>query len=829
MPPVVRTNRRLKSTREVYSPLKIISLNNIAYVKIIRIDIMDFKDAAILGSKIYYNFLNSNENSFKSYDVLNIQFDKIYCYLKLDEKLRSLECLQFRINSILFNDFHIKVISYNEETKILKIAPDEKSGYHLKNATVENIKVVIDLTFLVSNVEEFYKRHCDNLHLPYYNNNINFDDEFLLYDEPSQEQINAIRGALSNPLSYIWGAPGTGKTRFVLARCVLPYIKADKTILIVAPTNNAIEQSLYGILPVLNSFGISSDNVFRMGTASNEFAKKYPMCCENSDIEKKIIKLSTVISDLEKQIKLYPEYQKSIEFEKLFSKCETDVPILFDKLESLYSTIKELNEKIVINEGKITLSKEQIKNLSSLKSKLTSQIETYNLSVKKYSKGLLSKIFKTKYYYYKSKLEESLAELSTTEQFIKNYSKQIDECKKENSEYFNSVQISTTHENELKMLIGKSTSFWDKLSAVAANINIDNLYEKKTTLSNYIEKGKNDLEKRKERYSIFEQDNLSGEYLQTKLDKYKEEYNSILSKSSTSRLLKCKVVATTIDTCISRLITNSDFNPVHIMLDEAGYCPLIKGATLLTYGCPITLFGDHMQLPPICEMEDKSFTYDNETVALYAQSTLYLEDILYDSHIIANRYLNNKPPVFDVLKKFDLNYTYRFGDELANILADYVYSNNFKSAIGQGMQLYCVHCPNFKSEVERVSITECQNLIKYVQSYTDEEIGIITPYKNQYKKIKELFRKNNINKDVFTIHSSQGQEFDTILLSVVDTNKKWFTNTLCNKSNGKNVINTAVSRAKKKLVIFCDVDYWNTQNKQLIKQILDFATQIDLC
>ena len=80
--------------------------------------------------------------------------------------------------------------------------------------------------------------------------------------------------------------------------------------------------------------------------------------------------------------------------------------------------------------------------------------------------------------------------------------------------------------------------------------------------------------------------------------------------------------------------------------------------------------------------------------------------------------------------------------------------------------------------------------------------------------------------EVLTIHGSQGREWDIVILSVVDTTNKWFTNSKCTKSNGLKVINTAVSRAKKKLVIVCDANYWKTQQEQLIGKLISIGKEI---
>jgi len=72
---------------------------------------------------------------------------------------------------------------------------------------------------------------------------------------------------------------------------------------------------------------------------------------------------------------------------------------------------------------------------------------------------------------------------------------------------------------------------------------------------------------------------------------------------------------------------------------------------------------------------------------------------------------------------------------------------------------------------------------------------------------------------ILTVHGSQGREWDTVILSVVDTNDKWFVDSRKSISKGLNLINTAVSRAKKNLIIVCDVDYWSNQYGQLITEL----------
>lgn len=92
---------------------------------------------------------------------------------------------------------------------------------------------------------------------------------------------------------------------------------------------------------------------------------------------------------------------------------------------------------------------------------------------------------------------------------------------------------------------------------------------------------------------------------------------------------------------------------------------------------------------------------------------------------------------------------------------------------------------------------------------------------------KKLPRERNDLK-ILTVHSSQGKEWDTVILSVVDTHDKWFLDSGNQLSKGLNLINTAVSRAKKQLIIVCDKNYWLNQDGQLITELLRSGEEVIL-
>ena len=65
---------------------------------------------------------------------------------------------------------------------------------------------------------------------------------------------------------------------------------------------------------------------------------------------------------------------------------------------------------------------------------------------------------------------------------------------------------------------------------------------------------------------------------------------------------------------------------------------------------------------------------------------------------------------------------------------------------------------------------------------------------------------------ILTVHKSQGREWDNVIFSVVDNNIKslWFSTAKIPKSNGASLINTAISRAKKRLILVLNKDFWQS-------------------
>ena len=77
---------------------------------------------------------------------------------------------------------------------------------------------------------------------------------------------------------------------------------------------------------------------------------------------------------------------------------------------------------------------------------------------------------------------------------------------------------------------------------------------------------------------------------------------------------------------------------------------------------------------------------------------------------------------------------------------------------------------------------------------------------------------------IFTIHGSQGQEFDNVIFSPVSLH---YHLTDSNQTHALYALNVAISRTKKRFFIVCDYTFWSKQKGQLIWAILQHAHVIN--
>lgn len=189
-------------------------------------------------------------------------------------------------------------------------------------------------------------------------------------------------------------------------------------------------------------------------------------------------------------------------------------------------------------------------------------------------------------------------------------------------------------------------------------------------------------------------------------------------------------------------------------------------------------------------------------------------------------FTNNTTPKFEKTSQVNLLSTHRFGKNLAQILNKFVYKFGFESALNIDTNLFFIDSnSNIDEAIERSSLEEVIIIKELVKKFEGKSFVILTPYKKQVKLLKEhLGRKYFEN--IMTIHKSQGSEWDNVIFSVVDDSnsgkrRMFFTNTINENFKGLNLINTVVSRTKKRLIIVANEDFWIKQkDTQLIGNLI---------
>lgn len=641
------------------------------------------KDDAVRSAQIYLDYLVAHRDEglgLVRARVRSVQGSLLDGEMALftDRVIRSGEGLVVRIGGTVYentaNVTHFRVMSIARRK--VTIAPSPELAEHIESAVEsrEAVYLEADLTFLVKRVMEWYKAYGDRVELFSSVSGCPLDPENPI--ALSENQYDCAALAMSSPLAYIWGAPGTGKTRHVLASCVLSYIRAGKKVILVAPTNNALEQSLQGLLRALSDMGgiDPAGKVIRLGVPGDIFRMVWPDICEEGAL---------------------------------------------NRLRS------EVSEKI-----------------SALQ-------------------------------YRNARIDASLAV------------------------------------REGKGREGAEDAFPDK----------------------------------------------SGKELKAEKKKNTAVLNGLLSKSRKltekgimGALEQFSVVAATVDTCLYKISPESAFKPDHIFLDEAGFCNVIKGMTLLGFGKPLTLLGDHMQLPPVFEGEQELLRDPEKQLArLWKISSLYMENVVLCEDLHAFCRQDPDRPVFQRMQVGSLTETHRFGPELAAVLAKRIYGPRFCSRSEGETKILFVNAPKKAADREkdedgkhrRVSHSEAaciRTLMENNLSHLNVTMGIITPYRRQRRLLSDtmdrLLKKHrmedeDMEDDIVTVHQSQGREWDIVLFSVTDAfDEKHFTDTVRNPQAMK-LINTAVSRAKKMLVIVGDAEDWKGKTGQLVSELFAVGTEID--
>lgn len=233
----------------------------------------------------------------------------------------------------------------------------------------------------------------------------------------------------------------------------------------------------------------------------------------------------------------------------------------------------------------------------------------------------------------------------------------------------------------------------------------------------------------------------------------------------------------------SRNSFREEFKFDYVIMDESSQIDIATGALSLSSAKNAVIIGDEKQLPNVVTNDMRKVT-----------DSIFEKYEIASGYAFSNSFLASVKRIVDTAPVCLLREHYRCHPKIIEFCNKKFYNgdlvvmtedNNEKDVIKVVRTAIGNHAREFHNERE---VEEIQEILKKSQ-YAD--IGIIAPYNEQVNLIK-----NNVgrNIDVSTIHKFQGREKDEIIISTVDNQISKFV-------DDPNILNVAISRAKKQLIL----------------------------
>lgn len=242
-----------------------------------------------------------------------------------------------------------------------------------------------------------------------------------------------------------------------------------------------------------------------------------------------------------------------------------------------------------------------------------------------------------------------------------------------------------------------------------------------------------------------------------------------------------------------------------IIIDEATQCDVITGLPLLFATKKLVVVGDSKQLSAITNDE-----VDNNIDEFYRYSN--------------NNFLNSIKNVFNITPQV-LYEHYRCDYNIINFCNKYYYDNALKIYSDSTNEAISIMNADKYKGAERVGKSFVNKReIKSINAILKKDTSsfVITPFKEQANLLVKQYNKEMCG----TIHSFQGKGADYVYFSAVLNDFQNCNNHIRGKNNlfTKELINVAVSRAKRKFILVCDKKYFEKNSKYVIdvKNLIDY-------
>jgi hypothetical protein len=694
---------------------------------------MTLSQLCIKAATQYRKYLDGTKGGCETISVeLKQQEGESQWKLQLSKSVFNPDCVELKVSGMEVSRDLYRVVSVDWLRKEIVL---EFTQAHpaFEAASAKSIKLVSDLKHLVDNVRRWYEEHGETIKMPEQGAGLRVSDMIPL--RPA-DQRPAVETVLNAPLSYVFGPPGTGKTRHVLASAVLSHLDEGQVVLILAPTNNALDVAMRGVIEACRNAGRDISKFLRLGTPSAEFAKDFSKQCEARGIAARLVVLRQEIHELEEEL----QQRRSA-----------------DDLLRLDGFIERLQKVVRLGHERDTALRE----LGSLQlaGRRSSEWEKKARDIDREIQDTLAWV-KQNRCYLSQDCQQPLVDLSNWD------------------------------------LIARAIQELTRVRQAALNVGA----APRPVLA-----------------------------IEAELMRQRAHEEELLNLTLERRLAVVQVIGLTWDRYIGD-IHDQIPHVHHIFIDEAAFTPLIKALVVFAKGAPVTLLGDHKQLPPVCEMDDDDAGFrfeDYQSCIVWGKSALFCERALSVSHQVGNMSskllkAGSRPVSFGKMRTASLKFSNRFGPELAALLSELVYGRHRLRSAGPSTLIVEVLHAAKEPNGDKCNVAQAAQVATDARRLGQGSWAILTPYRNQRDQIKNVLNSRLADR-VLTVAGSQGQEWDTVIFCTADSNKSSLFLNNSTQPQGEACLNTALSRVKRRLILVLDRSFWENRydrNRQLLSRLI---------
>lgn len=567
------------------------------------------------------------------------------------------------------------------------------------------------------------------------------NDFFIFPFGANRSQMEAIHNAMRHSCSIIEGPPGTGKTQTIL-NIIANLLIQNKSILIVSNNNSALQNV-----------------IDKLAEKELEFLSAFLGKYENKE------------KFFSSQSGLYPNISSWECPRETQEQIAAEIRQLEDKLRELF----EVQEQLAILEQQMSdlHTEQQHFEQSCLDVPMSSdewelpQGTTFDVAVKVWKK-----------------IQTSYAErkqLPLWYRIVCSFFYHISSW--ENMKQSPVIISRFLYKSFYPLLLKKLNHKREQLIIFLQKNDVKNLSDRMTSLSaQYLRGCLFEKYTKKQQRShgcrqVFNIKSYGWDYAEAFLDEYPVVLSTTFSSTS----------------CITK--NNIRFDT--LIMDEASQVDIVQGAMALTTSKNAVIVGDTKQLPNILtpgEIRDMKSLYEK-----YQPAKAY-----YNRE--GNSFLASFRTVFFKAPSVVLREHYRCHPDIIGFCNERFYhgklivmTQDMTQKYPEALRLYRTSEGNhfYKHVNQRqIDVSEKEVLPELRKEVSDEEIGIIAPYRKQVDAMTAENQRRNV---IDTVHKFQGREKDAILFVSTDDKASSFL-------EQPSLINVAVSRAKKKFWLIASKD-----------------------